>query len=212
MEKIHRAQTLREEHANTLSHGAGAALALVGGLYLVGCSAHARNLGAVLAVGAYACSLVILYTISTLYHAAADPYRKQRLRVWDHCSIFILILGTYIPMSLLVIGGRLGRFLCVTNTILSVVGIALNIIDLNRFDRVCQILYALMGWLVLIGLRGIVAALAPLPLALLAVGGIAYTVGIVFYRSQKPYRHFIWHLFVLAGSVLQFFCVAMCCV
>ena len=129
----------------------------------------------------------------------------------DHCSIFVLILGTYIPMSLLVIGGRTGWLLFLTNTTLAVIGIILTTIDLKRFDKFNLVLYALMGWLVVIAMKTVVAAMTPLETALLAAGGVAYTVGIIFYRSKRHYMHFVWHLFVLAGSVLQYMSIVLSC-
>ena len=96
-------------------------------------------------------------------------------------------------------------------TTLAVVGIVLNTIDLKRFDKVSLALYALMGWLVVVAMKAIIATLPPLGLGLLTAGGVAYTAGIVFYKSQGKYMHFVWHLFVLAGSVLQFFCIALYC-
>ena len=149
---------------------------------------------------------------STVYHAVKRPSLKAVLRVMDHCSIFLLILGTYIPMSLLVVGGRTGWLLFLTNTTLAVVGITLNAIDLKRFDKLSLALYALMGWLVVLALRGIMEALPPAGLALLVSGGVAYTAGIIFYKSQRHYMHFVWHLFVLAGSILQYICIAMYCI
>ena len=143
-------------------------------------------------MAAYGVSLVLLYTASAVYHAVRNPEIKRVLRVMDHCSIFVLILGTYIPMSLLVVGGQTGWMLFLTNTTL--------------------VLYALMGWLIVAALRAIIAALPPLGLGLLVAGGVAYTAGIVFYKSQGRYMHFIWHLFVLAGSILQYVCIALYCI
>ncbi|MDE7220233.1 MAG: hemolysin III family protein, partial [Oscillospiraceae bacterium] len=91
------------------------------------------------------------------------------------------------------------------------VGITLNAIDLKRFDKVSLALYALMGWLVVLALRAIISALPPMGLALLVAGGVAYTAGIVFYKAKGRYMHFVWHLFVLAGSILQYFCIALYC-
>ncbi len=132
---------------------------------------------------------------------------------------FIQIVGTLAMLfvliwqpSLLVVGGRTGWMLFLTNTTLAVIGITLNAIDLKRFDKLSLVLYALMGWLVVLALRAIVEALPPLGIFLLAGGGVAYTAGIVFYKSQKHYMHFVWHLFVLAGSVLQYACIALYCV
>lgn len=211
-EQFKRQQTAGEELANSISHGVGALLALIGAVPLVVkgvMSGSALRIGSLLA---YGISLVLLYGASAVYHAAKDPKVKAVLRVMDHCSIFILILGTYIPMSLIVVGGKTGWLLFLTNTTLAVIGITLNAIDLKRFDKVSLVLYAMMGWLVVVAIKSVIDALPLLELLLLAGGGVAYTVGIVFYKSQKKYRHFIWHLFVMAGSVLQYACIALCCV
>lgn len=211
-ERVHRQQTAGEELANTISHGLGALLALMGAVPLVVRGVMTGSGKTVFSLTAYGLSLVLLYTASAVYHAVTKPEVKRKLRVMDHCSIFILILGTYIPMSLLVVGGRTGWMLFLTNTTLAVVGITLNAIDLKRFDRLSLVLYALMGWLVVLALRAIIEALPPLGLFLLVAGGVAYTAGIIFYKSQKHYMHFVWHLFVLAGSVLQYLCIALYCV
>ena len=211
-EKIVRAQTRGEELANTLSHGLGALLALAGAAPLLARGLAAGSPKTALSLAAYGFSLVLLYTASAVYHGVRNPDVKRVLRVMDHCSIFVLILGTYIPMSLLVVGGRTGWMLFLTNSTLAVIGITLNAVDLKRFDKVSLVLYALMGWLVVVALRTIVEALPPLGLGLLVAGGLAYTLGIVFYKSQRRYAHFIWHLFVLAGSILQYFCIALYCV
>lgn len=210
-DKIRRTQTRGEEIANTVSHGLGAALALAGAVPLAvrGILSGSAKIG--FSLTAYGISLVLLYTASAVYHAARDPGVKRALRVMDHCSIFVLILGTYVPMSLLVVGGTTGWMLFLTNTTLAVIGITLNTIDLKRFDKVSLALYALMGWLVVVAMKTIVAVLPPLGLVLLAGGGVAYTAGIFFYKSQGKYMHFVWHLFVLAGSILQYFCIALYC-
>lgn len=210
-EKIRRPQTRGEEIANTISHGLGAVLALAGAAPLAVRGILSGSAKTGFSLTAYAVSLVLLYTASAVYHGARDPEVKRRLRIMDHCSIFVLILGTYVPMSLLVVGGRLGWTLFLTNTTLAAIGITLNAIDLKRFDKVSLALYALMGWLVVLAMKAIVAALPPAGLALLVGGGLAYTVGIVFYKARGKYMHFVWHLFVLAGSVLQFFCIALYC-
>ena len=209
---IKRAQTLGEELANTISHGTGALLALAGVVPLIVKGAATGSAKTVFSLAAYGLSLVLLYTASAVYHAVRRPELKRVLRIMDHCSIFVLILGTYIPMSLLVVGGQTGWMLFLTNTTLAVIGITLNAIDLKRFDKVSMALYALMGWLIVVALRAIVEALPPLGLGLLVAGGVAYTAGIFFYKSQKHYMHFVWHLFVLAGSVLQYLCIALYCV
>ena len=210
-EKTKRPQSRGEEIANTISHGLGALLALAGAAPLAVRGFLSGGAKAGLSLTAYGVSLVLLYTASAVYHGVRDPETKRRLRIMDHCSIFVLILGTYIPMSLLVVGGRMGWTLFLTNTTLAVIGITLNTIDLKRFDKVSLALYALMGWLVVAAMRAIIATLPPLGLGLLVAGGVAYTAGIVFYKSQGRYMHFVWHLFVLAGSILQYFCIALYC-
>ena len=210
-EKICRPQTFGEEVANTISHGVGALLAAAGAVPLLVKAAMTGEVSAVVGMAIYALSLVGLYSASAIYHGVQNPERKKQLRIWDHCSIFLLILGTYIPMALLALGGTLGWVLIGINTVLAVVGITLDIVDLNRFSKVTLVLYAAMGWLIVPALRTVVTVLPAAGVALLASGGVAYTVGIAFYKSKKYYMHFIWHLFVLAGSVLQYFCVLFYC-
>lgn len=210
-EKVKRPQTRGEEIANTISHGLGAVMALAGAVPLAVRGILSGSAKTGFSLTAYGISLVLLYTASAVYHGVQDPEVKRRLRIMDHCSIFVLILGTYVPMSLLVVGGRLGWTLFLTNTTLAAIGITLNAIDLKRFDKVSLALYALMGWLVVLAMKAVVAALPPMGLALLVAGGVAYTVGILFYKSKGKYMHFVWHLFVLAGSILQFFCIALYC-
>lgn len=212
MAKEHaRYQTTGEEIANSVSHGVGALLALVGAAALMTRSFSTGSGKTVFSMTAYGLSLVLLYTASAVYHAVRNDRWKARLRILDHCSIYILILGTYIPMSLIVIGGRMGMLLFLTNTALAVVGITLTAIDLKRFDKFSLVLYALMGWLVVIAIRTVLASMSPLAGAMLVGGGVAYTVGIIFYRSRRCFMHFVWHLFVLAGSVLQYVCIALSC-
>ena len=209
-EKIRRPQTAGEEIANTVSHGVGAVLAAAGAVPLL-VKAAMDSGQAVVGMALYAASLLGLYAASSVYHGVRNPALKKRLRVLDHCSIFLLILGTYIPMALLVLGGSLGWTLIGINTALAVVGIVLDLIDLERFSKVTLVLYAAMGWLILPAIGRVVTVLPPAGVALLAGGGVAYTVGILFYKSKRHYMHFVWHLFVLAGSALQYFCVLLYC-
>ncbi len=211
-EHAHRPQTLGEEIANTISHGLGAILAAAGAVPLLVKAALGGSAAAVAGMAVYAGSLIILYGASAIYHGVQNPQRKAVLRILDHCSIFLLILGTYIPLALLTLGGTLGWVLIAVNTALAVVGIALDLIDLNRFSKITLVLYAAMGWLILPALKTVVQVLPLAGVLLLASGGMAYTVGIIFYKSKKRYMHFVWHLFVLAGSVLQYFCVLFYCV
>ena len=206
-----RPQTRGEEIANTISHGVGALLAAAGAVPLILKAVLSGSAQAVTGVSLYAGSLLLLYIASTVYHGVSNPEAKKKLRIVDHCSIFLLILGTYIPLALLTLGGQLGWVLIGINSLLAVVGIALKIIDLNRFNKISLVLYAAMGWLVFPAVRTVVSVLPAAGFLLLLSGGVAYTLGIAFYTSKKHYMHFVFHLFVLLGSVLQYFCVLLYC-
>ena len=210
--KVVRPQTRGEEIANTVSHGVGALLAAAGGALLIVKAALTGGSREVVGVSLYAGSLLLLYVASAVYHGVTSPEAKRRLRVVDHCSIFLLILGSYIPLALLTLGGWLGWVLIAVNTALAVVGITLKVIDLNRFNKISLVLYAAMGWLVFPAVRTVAQVLPVAGFALLLAGGVAYTLGIAFYVSKKHYMHFVFHLFVLLGSALQYFCVLLYCV
>jgi len=209
--KAKRPQTFGEEIANTVSHGVGALLSAGGAALLIGKAVVSGSMRAVVGMSLYGASLIALYVASTVYHAAKDPAWKAKLRIMDHCSIFLLILGTYIPVALLTLGGSLGWILIALNTALAVLGIVLKFVDLNRFSKVCILLYVLMGWLVMPAFKTVVSVMPLSGVMLLLAGGLAYTAGIGFYKSKKHYMHFVWHLFVLLGSVLQFICVWRYC-
>ena len=210
--KVVRPQTRGEEIANTISHGMGALLAMAGAVPLIVKAVMTGSGRAVVGVSLYAASLIALYVASTVYHGVTAPAAKRALRVVDHCSIFLLILGTYIPLALLTLGGWLGWVLIAVNAALAVVGITLKVIDLNRFNKLSLVLYAAMGWLIFPAIRTVASVLPMAGFLLLLSGGIAYTLGIAFYTSKKHYMHFVFHLFVLLGSILQYFCVLLYCV
>lgn len=155
-------------------------------------------------------ALILMYGASTLYHAIVDPDIKSILRQLDHCAIYILIAGTYTPISLLGIKGTWGWVLFGLSWGIACVGIALKVFFPRRFERLSLILYTLLGWLVIIAINPLIENLDFLPLTLLVSGGIVYTVGILFYMWEKLYlNHAIWHFFVLTGSVLHFFVVLL---
>ena len=210
--KVVRPQTRGEEIANTISHGMGALLAMAGAVPLIVKAVMTGSGRAVVGVSLYAASLIALYVASTVYHGVSAPGAKRTLRVVDHCSIFLLILGTYIPLALLTLGGWLGWVLIAVNAALAVVGVTLEVIDLNRFNKLSLVLYAAMGWLIFPAIRTVASVLPMAGFLLLLSGGIAYTLGIAFYTSKKHYMHFVFHLFVLLGSILQYFCVLLYCV
>ncbi len=201
--------TLGEEVMNAVTHGVGALLAVAGGTLLIASSASQQDPYKLASSIVYGLSLAMLYLMSTLYHSIASPRAKAVLRVFDHCSIFLLIAGTYTPFTLVTLRqtGGWGLFGAIWGT--AAVGIALNAISLRRFEKLSLLCYVVMGWAVVSQAGTLLSALSPGGLALLVAGGICYTGGILFYVLRRPYMHGIWHLFVLAGSVCHFFCVAM---
>jgi hemolysin III len=201
--------TTYEEAANTLTHGFGAVLSLIAGIALVALAATTGNPWQIISAVVYSISLVLLYTASTLYHGARDKRAKRRLEIFDHCAIFVLIAGTYTPFTLVTLQGPLGWSLFGVVWGLASLGILFKLIFATRFQIVSTLAYIAMGWLVVVAARPMAQALPPATIALLVAGGLAYTLGTLFYHNKRiPFSHAIWHLFVLAGSVLHFLAVA----
>ena len=200
-------QTLGEEIANSISHGVGAILGIAGTAVLIVFAAIYSNALGIVAASIYGFSLIILHTMSTLYHSLTNEKAKKVFQVLDHCSIFLLILGTYTPISLCLIGGKAGLILFTVNLFLTILGIVLNSVNMTKWHKLSLVFYLLMGWSIVFALKYI----PPVALGgkiLVLAGGIAYTIGIIFYRMKKTkFMHFIWHLFVLLGSILQYFCI-----
>ena len=210
MSKHFRLQSLGEEIANAVSHGVGALLSVAGMIILI-VQACINDLGAMAVVSAvlYGTGLILLYTCSSIYHALANNRAKKVFRIIDHCSIFLLILCTIIPVALVMIGGWKGWVVFGVATACAVLGIVLNSINLERWDRFSLILYVVMGWFAVIFTKSILSAVTLSNFFIwLFGGGVMYTAGIIFYRNTKyKYMHFIWHLFVLAGSIMHYFFV-----
>lgn len=198
--------TLGEEIFNAVTHGVGAALAIAATVLLLIRSASAGAL-AVVSCAIYGASLIILYTMSTLYHALSARTAKAVMRIFDHCTIFVLIAGTYTPFCLILLDGAWGWSIFGAIWGLTALGITLNAINLEKYKVFSMIAYIAMGWCVLLVAGKVIAALGFWGTTLLLSGGIAYTAGIGFFASKKKYFHSIWHFFVLAGSILHFFTV-----
>lgn len=208
-----RRQKLGEELVNAITHGLGVLLAIAGLVLLVVRAARYGTAINVVSVSLFGSTMILLYLCSCLYHALADNKGKRVFQVLDHCTIFLLILGTYIPICLVNIGGALGWTLFGVNTACAVVGIVLTAVNMKRWKKVSMVLYIVMGWMCLIALPSIYRSLTTMGFVFLVLGGLCYTVGILFYRQKdKLYRHGIWHVFVLAGTIFQFFTVyTNCC-
>ncbi len=197
-----------EELANALTHGLGLLLSVVGVPYLLGRAILAGTAWHVVSCSVFAASLVLLYSASTLYHAFPWPKVKRVLMILDHSAIFLLIAGTYTPFMLVNLRGPWGWSLFGVIWGLALLGIFTKILIADRFLLLSTLVYIAMGWLVVIAWIPVTQALPGLSLGLLVAGGVAYTAGTVFFGMRPlPFHHAIWHLFVLAGSVLHFFAV-----
>lgn len=193
--------TPREEFANSLTHGLGAGLSVAGLVLLIVRSAQHGNTWHVVSTAIFGASLVLLYTASTLYHSLRGERLKQVLQKFDHAAIFLLIAGTYTPFVLVTLRGPWGWSLFGVVWGLAVAGVTLKFWLAGRYRLVSTLIYLAMGWLVMVAIKPLVAALPAGGLQLLIAGGLCYTGGAAFYLWKRlPYHHAIWHLWVLGGS------------
>ena len=190
-----------EERANRFTHGLGAVLSVAGLVLMVGYSARHGDIWQVVSTAIFGVTLVLLYTASTLYHSFEGERPKMLLRKLDHAAIFLLIAGSYTPFVLVTLRGPWGWSLFGVVWTLALAGVVLKFWFAGRYRLVSTLLYLGMGWLVMVALKPLMAALPHGGLRLLVAGGLCYTGGAVFYLwRQLPYSHAIWHLFVLGGS------------
>ena len=192
--------TLGEEIFNSV---AGTAVLIV-------LAAIYSNAWGVVSSAIFGASLIILYTMSTLYHAITNPKAKKFFRIMDHNTIFFLIAGTYTPITLVPLRGAFGWVLFGIVWGAAILGIVLNSIDLEKFRKPSVVCYIAMGWVVIIAVKPMIEKVYPLSLWFILIGGLFYTVGVIFYvKKNKKYFHSIWHLFTIAGSVFHYFAVLM---
>lgn len=197
----------REEWVCAVTHGVGALAALAGGAVLVALAARGSGWQLASAIVFGTC-LLLLYVASTLYHAAAHPLAKARLKVFDHCAIYLLIAGTYTPFTLIGLHGRLGWSLFAAIWSLALVGIVFKLFFTGRFRLLSTLVYVAMGWLVIVAIKPVMAALDDWTMGWLVAGGAFYTLGTFFYhRESIRYSHAIWHLFCIAGSGCHYIAV-----
>lgn len=196
-----------EEVANAITHGIGAALALVA-LFLLRAAAP-QNLFSQTIVTIYGVTLFLLYFVSTMYHSLGVCKAKRVFQILDHCTIFLLIAGSYTPITMIGLASQTGFVMFCVVWAAAIAGILLNAVDMERFRKVSMVCYIAMGWTVIFAFGPLIQILSTGDLALLVSGGVAYTVGAVIYAKgkRKPYLHAVWHLFVLAGSILHFFLI-----
>jgi len=197
-----------EEKLNIYSHGLGFLLAIPATVMLILKASMHGNAWQIVSVSIYGLSMMTLYLASTLYHSATDPKRRHRLNVFDHASIYLLIAGTYTPFVLVTLRGPWGWSLFGVVWAAAIGGIIFKIFYTGRFDLASTIAYVVMGSIVLIAIKPLIANL-PLPgLYWLVAGGVSYIVGAVLYMQTKmPYHHAVFHLFVLLGSFCHFWAI-----
>jgi hemolysin III len=197
-----------EELANGITHGIGLALSIVGLVVLIALSILRGNAWHIAGCTTFGVTLVLLYTASTLYHTFHTPRLSRVLKVLDHTAIYLLIAGTYTPFTLVNLRGFWGWTLFSLVWSLALFGIAWKLIHVERFPIVSTVVYVAMGWIALIAVKPLLAAIPMWGVAWLLAGGLFYTVGVAFYATKRiPYNHAIWHVFVMAGSICHYFAV-----
>tara|TARA_B100001173_G_C15957675_1_gene534216 strand:+ start:211 stop:852 length:642 start_codon:yes stop_codon:yes gene_type:complete len=204
MKRIH--QTDTEEWFNSISHGVTALAAILGLVFLIILGVSSLKDFTLFSSIVYGLSLVSLYTFSTFYHGLRHGKAKNVFHILDHCGIYLLIAGSYTPVLLVSIGGTTGWVLFAIQWAFAGVGIVIKVFYTGKYDLISTLMYAVMGWMIVIRWQDLVDAIPSPALMLLLAGGISYTAGIVFYLldTRMKYLHFVWHLFVMTGSVLHF--------
>ena len=206
---IAKGYSMAEEIANSISHGIGLVFGIVG-LILLLAQAFDTNASvtAITSYSLYGGSMILLFLASTLYHAVPHQRAKRWLKTFDHCAIYLLIAGTYTPFLLVGLDSPLARGLMIVIWGLALVGILFKLTIAHRFEVLSLVTYLLMGWLSLVVIYQMVIKLAPGSVTLLALGGVIYSLGVIFYACERiPYNHAIWHGFVLGGSFCHFLAI-----
>lgn len=201
--------TLGEELFSAISHGIGGLLSIAALVLCVVFSAIHHNAYAVVSSAIYGSTSIILYTMSTLYHSLKVNNAKRVFRIIDHCSIFLLIAGTYTPYALVALPKALGWTIFGIEWGCAIIGIVLNSIDLKKFKKFSMALYLIMGWMIIISFKTLLNSIDIAGIYMMLTGGGLYTIGAIFYGvgKKKKYMHSVFHMFVLAASILFFFSI-----
>src|SRR5215472_11878877 len=203
-----RARLTFEEIANTVTHGIGLLLSIAGLVVLLALAILHGTVWHIVSCSIYGATLICLYSASTFYHASVSPRLKRALKILDHSAIYLLIAGTYTPFLLLNLRWPWGWSLLGVIRSLAVAGIILKFWLVDHWELASTAVYVLMGWLVLIATRPVLAHLPSATLLWLLAGGLFYSAGVIFYLWKRlPYSHTVWHVFVLAGSTCHYFAV-----
>ncbi len=203
--QVLRSHITADELANTLTHGVGYVFSLLGFVLLLAIAILHGGRWQILSCAIYGASLVCLYAASTLYHGTSSPRVKHALMIFDHCAIYALIAGTYTPFLLVNLKGAWGWSLFAVIWSIAVSGILFKLWFADRFPIFSTTLYLAMGWLGIVAARQVYTHVPSTGLMMLAIGGLLYTVGVVFYACKKiPHHHVIWHIFVMCGSACHY--------
>lgn len=195
----------RHEKLNTISHAIGIVLGLVGLFFLIG-NSRSNSSTAQFSILVYSGSIILMFAVSTLYHGAREGALKNKLRILDHISIYLLIAGTYTPVTLLMLEKGNGMLIFYSVWGIALVGTIMKLFFTGKYEALSLVLYLIMGWLIVLDFRSLLEKSSFLGMVLLSLGGLLYTVGIIFYANRKiRYNHFIWHLFVLGGAICHWF-------
>lgn len=199
-----------EEVANSLTHGFGLILSVAGFLFLVSLAIFNGDGWHIAASVVYGASLVILYAASTIYHATTSPELKHRLQLIDHCCIYLLIAGSYTPFLMIVLGGSFGMGMLAFVWAFALFGISMKVMFWGRFNLVGVASYLIMGWIGVLAIQPLYSALGLEALVLVVAGGVSYSLGVIFFGWKSiKHHHAIFHVFVLAGSILHFAAISM---
>ena len=202
--------TVGEEIFNSVSHGVGILLSVAALTLLIVFAAWKSDGYGLASAIVYGISLILLYSMSTVYHIVQNSAAKRILRIFDHSSIFVLIAGTYTPYLLMCMRNPVGWAIFGLIWGMAALGIVLNSIDLDRFSKISTLCYVLMGWGIVFTLPKITRVIGVQGTALLIAGGVVYTLGVIFYVLKKyRYMHSVWHLFVLAGSICHYLSILL---
>ena len=195
-----------EEFWNALTHFIGLIGSIIGMCYLLYTNIElpSQSLSGVLFFGF---GLVSVYLSSTLYHYVSEPVLKEKLRIFDHISIYYLIAGSYAPVCLITLLDKSGIYIFIAVCIIALFGTIFKLFYTGKFEKISLGLYLVMGWLIIIDIKTLFEILELNAIILLALSGLSYTLGTIFYSMEKKYAHTIWHLFVIAGSSFHFFLI-----
>ncbi len=199
-------QSMGEEIANGITHGIGIALSIAALVLLVVFSSQRGDVWQIVSFSVYGATLVILYLFSTLYHGFHNKKVKEFFRLFDYASIYLLIAGTYTPVTLTILRGPLGWTVFGIIWGLAILGVVKQFVFFHKFRAFSVITYLIMGWLIVFIIKPLLSEVPFMFFMWMLIGGLSYTLGIIFFVWDKmPYNHSIWHLFVLGGSISHFF-------